>query len=816
MRAVRARLRADLRNRWVAWLAVALAIGLAGAVVITAAAGARRTGTAFERFRAESHSEDLYISAGSAKDPDVAKFDDELEALPQVERAGRVAAMNVYSPDPDLNVQTPYQFAGIDRRYGNAIDRPNVVSGRRPNPKRPDEALINRALARASHLGVGDTLDWIALTTAQTEQADIKPSDGEKVHLKVVGIGVYPNEVVATAQYDSLPFAYLTPAFFKAHRDQSQDYGFEIIRLRHGKDDVPAFRTEMTRLLRKHGADPRQVLVSDRSEPFAQVERAIRPQSLALGAFAILAGVVFLLVVGQVLTRQIYLDSDDYPTLRAMGMTRGDLFTAAMVRVGVISVVGALVAVIAAALASPLMPIGPARLAEPHPGFAINVAILGPGFLAIVVLFVAVAAYPAWRAARSAGHEPVRVRARRERASRAFTVAGAGLAPTSVIGIRAALRPGRGRTSVPVRSVLITSGLAIAAVVAAFTFTSNLDHLSNTPRLYGWDWTFKAGNGFFPVHAKATSAKLSEDRDVAAFAGANYGDLRIAGRTVASIGLDSIRGSIFPTLLEGRAPRNNHEIVLGTRTLHRAGLSVGDQVKVVAQETPRSMRIVGRAVFPKLGAGSFTPTNLGEGAATRAAVFADRSAPADDKYSFMLFRLKPGTDMTAAQKRLQQTVGPMDFCGGESTCVETAERPGDLSNYTRVRGTPLLLAAVLALMAIGALGHVLVTSVRRRRRDTAVLKTLGFVRRQVSAVTAWQATTMAAVALLIGIPVGILLGRVAWATFADALGVGPASLIPAWALLLAIPATIVLANLIAAIPALLSARTHPAVVLRSE
>ena len=408
--------------------------------------------------------------------------------------------MNVYSPD--VNVQTPYQFAGTDARYGNAIDRPNVVSGRRPNPDRADEVLVNRALAKAVHLEVGDTLDWIALTTAQTEQADIKPADGEKIHLKVVGIGVYPNEVVPTAQYDSLPFAYLTPAFFKAHRDKSQDYGFEIIRLRHGKDDVPAFRTEMNRLLRKHGADPRQALVSDRAEPFAQVERAIRPQSLALGAFAILAGVVFLLVVGQVLTRQIYLDSDDYPTLRAMGMTRSDLFAAAMVRVGVISVMGAVVAVIAAALASPLMPIGPARLAEPHPGFAINVAILGTGFLAIVVLFVAVAAYPAWRAARNAGKEPVRVRARRERGNRALTVGGAGLAPTSVIGIRAALRPGRGRTSVPVRSVLITSGLAIAAVVAAFTFTSNLDHVANTPRLYGWDWTFKAGNGFFPVHQR--------------------------------------------------------------------------------------------------------------------------------------------------------------------------------------------------------------------------------------------------------------------------------------------------------------------------
>jgi ABC-type antimicrobial peptide transport system permease subunit len=182
----------------------------------------------------------------------------------------------------------------------------------------------------------------------------------------------------------------------------------------------------------------------------------------------------------------------------------------------------------------------------------------------------------------------------------------------------------------------------------------------------------------------------------------------------------------------------------------------------------------------------------------------------------MLFRLKPGVDVTEGTARLNRVVVPLEFCGGENPCVKGPERPGDLSNYTRVRGTPLLLAAVLALMAIGALGHVLVTSVRRRRRDTAVLKTLGFVRTQVSAVTAWQATTMVAVSLLIGIPIGVLIGRLAWRGFADALGVGSASSVPTSALLIAIPATIVLANFIAAIPALLSARTKPAAVLRSE
>ena len=205
-------------------------------MVLTAAAGARRTGTAFSRMREANHAEDLYISAGGPNDPATARFDDELEALPQVEAAGRIAAM-VLGP-ADLDIQSPYHFAGVDARYGNAIDRPNVVSGRRPDPKRPNEVLVNRAMAKAANLEVGDTLDWLAFRPDQVEVENVNPADGEKVHLKVVGIGVYPNEIVATAQYDSLAFIYLTPAFFEAHKTQSQEYGFEVIRLRNGKDDV--------------------------------------------------------------------------------------------------------------------------------------------------------------------------------------------------------------------------------------------------------------------------------------------------------------------------------------------------------------------------------------------------------------------------------------------------------------------------------------------------------------------------------------------------------------------------------------------------
>ena len=97
-----------------------------------------------------------------------------------------------------------------------------------------------------------------------------------------------------------------------------------------------------------------------------------------------------------------------------------------------------------------------------------------------------------------------------------------------------------------------------------------------------------------------------------------------------------------------------------------------------------------------------------------------------------------------------------------------------------------------------------------------LLETLGFVRAQLSAVTAWQATTTAAVALLVGLPVGIGLGNWAWRVFAGQLGVAPGSATPVTAVVLAAPVTILVANLIAAVPARLALHTKPAVALRSE
>ena len=94
-------------------------------------------------------------------------------------------------------------------------------------------------------------------------------------------------------------------------------------------------------------------------------------------------------------------------------------------------------------------------------------------------------------------------------------------------------------------------------------------------------------------------------------------------------------------------------------------------------------------------------------------------------------------------------------------------RPADVANWGRVSGFPYLLAALIAAAAAAVLAHALVTSIRRRRRDLAILKTLGFERRDVRATVAWQATTVAAIGLLVGLPLGVGIGRFAWNLFAD-------------------------------------------------
>jgi ABC-type lipoprotein release transport system permease subunit len=115
-----------------------------------------------------------------------------------------------------------------------------------------------------------------------------------------------------------------------------------------------------------------------------------------------------------------------------------------------------------------------------------------------------------------------------------------------------------------------------------------------------------------------------------------------------------------------------------------------------------------------------------------------------------------------------------------------------------------------------AVGHTLVTTVRRRRRDLAVLKALGFQPHQVSSTVAWQATLLAVVGLAVGLPLGVAIGRWTWSLVANGLGVVNRPVVPLAGLAIIVAAGVLAANLLAALPAWAAARTRPALALRTE
>jgi hypothetical protein len=217
-------------------------------------------------------------------------------------------------------------------------------------------------------------------------------------------------------------------------------------------------------------------------------------------------------------------------------------------------------------------------------------------------------------------------------------------------------------------------------------------------------------------------------------------------------------------------------------------------------------------VFPRLAPyPAAEPTGLGTGASFTPAGLRRLVPNAEDSFLLADLRTDPARAATA-----RSALGRRVFSGAVPGAVLGPQRPNDVTSYDRVASTPLALAALLALLALATAAHVLITSVRRRRVELAVLKTLGFSRRQVSVSVATQATAMIGAAALIGMPIGIVVGLWTWGSTADWLGIPLEQVVPLAALAAVVVVAVVLANAIAFVPGRLAARIQPSVALRAE
>jgi putative ABC transport system permease protein len=366
--------------------------------------------------------------------------------------------------------------------------------------------------------------------------------------------------------------------------------------------------------------------------------------------------------------------------------------------------------------------------------------------------------------------------------------------------------------------------VALAAVTAALVFGASLRHLVAEPAEYGWNWDrlVIAQSGYGVLDATTIEPLIDADR-VEAWSMIAFNTVNVEGTDVPGIGLQRQTGDLGPTIIRGRAPTSQDEIVLGSITLDELGVDVGDQVTVGEGEAAEQLTVVGVAVLPTVGVLNTEHASLGRGVLMtyRGLAHATGSGSCADQNeslcpSAVALRFQPGVS-TGEQDDAVERITGADPDGLEGGTFDTGLlQATEIRNERDIGGLPLALAATMAAGALVSLALALWASVRERRRELAVLKATGFTAAQCRSSVAWQATITATIGVVVGLPLGALAGSWLWASFAGELGVGPDASVQGLALLGVVVATVVLGNLAAAVPGRLAGRTQVGVALRTE
>jgi ABC-type lipoprotein release transport system permease subunit len=801
--------RSALRHHWRGVVVITVLVGLAGTVVLATVAGARRTATTLDRFTAYSRSADIEISALDAAPEQIGA----LRREPEVAAVAELHQMNLLLPDGSFLPAA----AAVDGRFGTVVDRPRILEGRLPRPSAPLELAIGETLAQRLHVGVGDTATFHSYSKAQTdlalaENTDPGPPTGPVVHFRVVAVVRRPLDLGVRGGPGGVVVP--TPAFLKKYGDKIGNFSGQILRVRTrgGAADVAAVVTSARRIFGRSA----QVGFTSLAIESEGARDAIDVLTVALWVFAGVAALAGAVAIAIVTSRQIGSEDRDQAVLAALGFTRLQRAAAAAAMALPAAIGGAALAVVGAALASPLLPFGVARKAEIDPGFRIDGLALGLGFLALLAFVLLVAAVAGLRVARSAVGGRARTEVARPSAA-ARVAAGAGFPPTVTTGLRMALEPGRGRTAVPVRSAFTGAVLGTLGIVAVLIFSSSLTNLVDSPRLYGWSFDAE----LLPrreTHAGRlglcddVNAALVGDREFSALGDFCTLNVEVDGRPTQGWGFTSIRGPVEPTVVAGRAAQNDHEVALGAANLDALDKRIGDTVPVRADGGTKRFRIVGQVAFPSPeGQDALT---LADGAAFTGAgvkrIVVDSMYP--DTYN--VARFASGVDPANLPKKHQGLGKGLPTLKSAFAILPTV--PVEVERLRQVDQLPIILGALLGLLATAAVGHSIVVAVRRRRRDLAVLRTLGFERSQVRRAVGYQATAHAVLGLLVGIPLGVAVGRLVWQAIADSLGIESVISVPVLALVVVAVAAVLIVNVIGSLAARSAIRTRPATVLRTE
>ena len=786
---------ADLRARtaWVLLLAavVAVVVGLSVAGMV----GARRTATVLDRFVDETRTGDVVVAALA---PDVASDPAAGEAL-SAALAGveGVEAVGVQAGFPvEVGVDDYFMvWSSVDDTALRTIDRPLVVDGRLPAADDPDEIAVNEQAAQVLDLQLGDTVQGPTLTPDGAAAAFTGESFegfvGDLLRLEVVGVVRQGPDLSGRSNVSGIG-AVASPAFARAHGETAGSYLTEV-HLRTG-DPSPVLLRRLTAVAREE-VGPFELRVETVDTLWRQdAAETYRTLAGLVAVFTVTLGAAAVIVVAQALNRDRFVAGRHDSVLSGIGMTRRGRSVVAAAPGLLALAAGGLVGLGAGMVASAAFPLGRAGDAEvapgvrPDPAVALAAAAVVVGGLALWLLVAT------WRATRAGAERPTRPSVIAERLARA------GARPPVAVGVRMAFERGAGRVSLPVRSVVVGTAVAVAAATAVLVVARSADAVAAEPARYGWVWSTVPDNLSDDAEAAAEQAAGLDGVD--SVAGLFFSTVLVDDEQRPAAALEVLSGDLAFGVVEGRLPATEAEAALSPSMAGDLDLGVGDQFEAAgAQGGPsQQLTVVGLVVPPPVDdvprGVVLTPDGLTATAQSEPAVYV--AIDYDDR-----------ADVAAVESSLEE----LGYRFTPST------RPAAPSRVEQLRSVqPLLERLVLLLGVLGAIGllHFLGLSVRRRAHDLAVLKALGFVHGQVRRAVVAQAVAVTLVGVAVGIPAGFVLGRLLWLGSVAALDIldDPAS--PVGTALGVGVLVVMAAGLLAVGPGIVAARRRASGVLRSE
>jgi FtsX-like permease family len=766
------RIRTMLVNRLLATVIMTVVIAIVCGVVLAFAAGARRTSTAPDRYTGDFGSG---FDALVTQDDGNPSRDREVASLPGVAEVDPMTFVFGGLQDPNGQpLGDASVFSGSYRPGGVRL-----VHGRAPDATKPNEFVATPSFVKLSNGKLGDSFDLVTLTPAQAHAGGFSLDDPQGPKVKVVLVGIVDGAVQLE---DPTPFVVISPALLSQYQI-GVSATLMSIDLRPGTD-LTAFRSQLDTLA---GGDS---LTLDPNVLISQpVRNAVQAQARGLWILAVVAAIAALAVLGQVITRQVRPAEGERTRLSAIGFTRVQVLAEAVGRAVIPITIGSILGAILAIVPSSRFPVGFARVLEPHPGLRIEWSVLLAGTALFLVALIA------WTvAALALSSRPTRA-VRPSRVVEAMATRAA--SPTAGVGMRLAFTRGA-RERGAARGAMVAVGLSVAGVVAAVTFGVSLNRLVHETFRYGANFDISVGDNGADTLPDGMAGRLEANPDVKSLTLYAGTEARFGDRSIPILGFEAVRGDGAPTVLEGRLPASEDEIAFGRLTASDLGAHVGDEISLNGALQANEFRVTGLAVVPGLGSND----GIGEGGIVTMQG---------------LSRLDDTAQVTNAAVQLRGTV--QEFA---ATIPELGDTPPSnyiptaIANVTRIRAIPFVLAAVLAALALLTVGHAMLMSMRSRRRDLAILRSLGADRGWIRRAVHWQATLLTTLPVLVGVPAGIVVGRLVFLEFADSMGAVDDAAIPLLIVLIGAIATVIVANAIAAVTSRRGRRREPALLLQSE